>query len=234
MMRPRNLTRPTITKRLIRARPYFRFLRRFADGWGLLFYSEVDGTFRFGKPKAKGPALYYLYCRKSDPSRNNILSGTVATNIGESYSSVTVIGQVQGEQTVGFVQSGATEIPITQEIPTNVKATKALSVPDEFPFYKPLVHWLNKDTTSAAREASRLLEQSKAKMLSLEYTVPFHSQNRQNWQINEMCHVEDENIYVKGKYLSGDFLIYSRTFVRDKTQSITKLKLGLPGVILHD
>jgi prophage tail gpP-like protein len=200
----------------------FDVIRRFADGRGLLFWCEPDGTFTLGKPKDKGAAIFSLRCKKDAPEQNNVLSATIASDISQSYSSVTVSGQCQGLD--------EWDLPTT----VNVKATKALSVPDEFPFYKPLVHKVNKDTTSAKREASRLLEQSKARMLSFEYVVKGHSQNGKNWTANEICHIEDDNFTLNGHALSGDFLIYGRTFSRDKSKTTTTLKLGLPGVILSE
>jgi prophage tail gpP-like protein len=200
----------------------FDVIRRFADGRGLLFWCEPDGTFTLGKPKDKGNATFFLRNKKSDPSRNNVLSATIVSDISQSHSSVTVVGQAQGQDDWGLPSM------------VNVKATKSMSVPSEFPFYKPLVRKMNKDTTSAKREASRLLEQSKARMLSLQYVVPYHSQNGKNWRANELCHVEDDDFVLDGKALSGDYLIYSRTFSSEKSRTTTTLKLGLPGVILNE
>lgn len=208
----------------------FDVLHRLADGRGLLFYCKPDGTFVLGKPKDRGVASFALTCKKSNPAQNNVLSATMTGDISQAYSEVTVYGQVQGSVKIGEIDGVEFDSPSS----INVKATSAMKLPDEFPFYKPQVHRLNKDFTSAKREASRLIEQHKTRMFSLEYTVPGHSQNGKNWRANEIVHIEDENFVWKGKRLSGNFLIHSRTFTRDKKQSITKLKIGPFGKVLDD
>lgn len=205
-------------------------MSRLAEGRGLLFYCDPDGTFVFGKPKDKGAATFYLSCKKTNPAQNNILSATMTGDLSQVFSEVTVCGQVQGSEKIGVIDG----IEIDKAKSINVMSTSSLKIPSEFPFYKPMVQKINKDFTSAKREASLLLEQQKSKMLSIEYTVPFHSQNGKNWRANEIVHVEDENFMWKGKHLSGDFLIYSRTFQRDKKHSITKLKIGPMGKTLSD
>lgn len=60
----------------------------------------------------------------------------------------------------------------------------------------------------------------------LEYRVQGHSQNGRNWKINEICNVYDEIFNI-----SGNFLIYKRTFELNKDGAYTVLKLSYPGVV---
>lgn len=101
-----------------------------------------------------------------------------------------------------------------------------MSVTDPtFPFYKPLVVTDNNDARSPKLHAQMLMEKQKYAGFQISYRVPFHSQNGENYKINEICHIEDEVLA-----LDGDYLIYGRSFEMSKQGSYTTLKIGLPGM----
>ena len=60
----------------------------------------------------------------------------------------------------------------------------------------------------------------------LTYRVPGHSQDGENYRINQLALVTDEKFDI-----SDYFLIFGRTFERSKDGTTTKLKLGRPGLV---
>ena len=190
----------------------FEVLRTYSASRGLMFFALADGTFVFGRPKAKGEPVFTLTCTKSGVG-NNVLEGEEIDDISKRYSKVTVIGQQQGQDDMG---ADATKI-----------TTKGVVADTEFPFYKPFVTRDNNDSQSPALHARFLMEQQRHHGYQLHYKVQGHSQNGKNWQINELCRVRDEVLGIDGVYL-----IYGRTMERSKQEgTITRLKLGPPGLV---
>lgn len=190
----------------------FEVLRTYAASRGLMFFALPDGTFVFGRPKAKGEPMFTVTCTKSG-NGNNVLEGEEIDDISKRYSKITVIGQQQGQEDFGM---DATKIH-----------TKATVEDKEFPFYKPFVATDNNDSQSPALHARFLMEQQRHQGYQLHYKVQGHSQGGKNWQINELCRVRDEVLAI-----DGVFLIYGRTFERSRTDgTTTRLKLGPPGLV---
>lgn len=190
----------------------FEVLRTYAASRGLMFFLMPDGTFVFGRPKAKGEPAFKLICNKSGKG-NNVLEGEEIDDISKRYSKITVIGQQQGQEDFGMDA-------------TNIH-TKASTEDKEFPFYKPFVAKDNNDSQSPALHARFLLEQQRHQGYQLHYKVQGHGQNGRNWQINELCQVHDEVLGI-----DGVFLIYGRSIERSRQSgTITNLKLGPPGLV---
>ncbi|MEW6595646.1 MAG: phage baseplate assembly protein [Thermodesulfobacteriota bacterium] len=190
----------------------FEVLRNYAASRGLMFFLLPDGTFVFGRPKAKGEPVYSLICTLAGEG-NNVLEGEEIDDISKRYSKITVIGQQQGQEDHGM---DATQIH-----------TKATAEDKEFPFYKPFVTKDNNDSQSPALHARFLKEQQRHQGYQLRYQVQGHSQNSNNWQINELCRVRDEVLGIDGVYL-----IYGRTMERSRQSgTTTSLKLGPPGLV---
>jgi prophage tail gpP-like protein len=203
----------------------FDVLKRCATGRGLLFYVAPDGTFVFGKPVTTGTPQFSLVCRHDYPYANNVETGKITYDISEAFSQVTVLGQVQGE----------TEYGLPDMINISVTERQAPTRPPLVPYYKPSIVSINNDDLAPRREAKRIVEQSRAKALAMEYVVTGHAQNGRNWAINTMAHVDDDNFVIGNRRVSGDFLIYSRVFTRDRTAgTTTKVVLGYPGVLIND
>lgn len=188
----------------------FDVLKTYAMSRGAMFFTLPDGTFVFGRPKAGGNPLWHLINRKSDPSQNNVLEGSLDDNIARRYSEVRVMGQPQGTNTQGDPM-------------VNTKAV----VPDPtFPFYKPYIASDNNDSRGPALHGRMLIEKMKFDGFKIQYKVPGHGQNGINYRINEMCRVTDE---VLG--LDDNYLVYGRTFEMSTRGVFTTLKLGYPGVV---
>lgn len=196
----------------------FEVLKIYAASRGAMFFTLPDGTFVFGKPKDSGVPIYHFTCRKSDPGQNNVLEGSLDENIAKRYSKVIVIGQQQGQDLFGTGGAG------------KINSPKAVITDPTFPFYpdfnKPYVAVDQNDSRSPKLHAQMILEKMKYEGFKLQYKVPYHSQNANNFRINEMCHVTDEVLE-----LDDDFLIYGRTFEMSKQGSFTNLRLGYPGII---
>lgn len=189
----------------------FEVLKNYAASRGLMFWAMPDGTFVFGRPKAKGDPVYTLVCRK-DGQGNNVLDGSETDDVSRRYSKVVVIGQQQGQNYF----SGATAIN-----------TRAEAIDQNFPFYKPYVTQDNNDSQSPSLHARMIMERMRHEGYQLDYTVQGHSQMGKNWRINELCKVQDELFGLDGVYL-----ICARTFARSKQSgTTTRLKLGTPGVV---
>lgn len=190
----------------------FEVLRNYAASRGLMFFLLPDGTFVFGRPKAKGEPAYNLVCTLAGEG-NNVLEGEEIDDISKRYSKITVIGQQQGQEGFGM---DATQIH-----------TKASAEDKEFPFYKPFVAKDNNDSQGPALHARFLREQQRHQGYQLHYRVQGHGQNSNNWQINELCQVHDEVLGI-----DGVFLIYGRTMERSRQSgTTTSLKLGPPGLV---
>jgi prophage tail gpP-like protein len=190
----------------------FETLKNYAASRGLMFWNNPNGTFVFGQPKIGGEPLYELINRVKGLD-NNAKDGEETNDISKRYSKVVVIGQQQG--------CDEDDNPITINTRGEVKD-------DEFPYYKPYVATDNNDAQSPALHARYLMEQQRHQGYQLSYTVRGHSQGGRNWQINELCHVADEDLGIDQM-----LLIYSRTFKRSKTDgTTTALKLGKPGVVI--
>jgi len=180
----------------------------------MLFYCTEKGQLVFGRPMAKGAPGYTLTMLKSGLG-NNVIESEVVQDISKRYSKYTILGQQQGSQ--GYLEA--------TQINTNNKS-KPCTDP-EFPFYKPYVALDNNDNVSPAMRAQIIMEKHRREGTQLIYTVGRHSQNGQNWAINNFCHIKDEK-----QSIDADYLIYGRTFEMDKQMGpITKIKLGMPGVI---
>ena len=102
-------------------------------------------------------------------------------------------------------------------------------------FYKPMRIENNAESKFApVAMARKIIQEQRAKAFLLEYNVPFHSQNGRNFTANELATIDDDDILVNGHPLHGVYLIYARTFILNKQDGpTTKLRLGLPGVILN-
>ncbi|MCL2790127.1 MAG: hypothetical protein FWD79_05730 [Desulfobulbus sp.] len=190
----------------------FEVLKNYSASRGLMFFAMPDGTFVFGRPTLKGEPVYELTNRKSGQG-NNVLTGEENNDISKRYGKVVVIGQQQG---IG-----------DEDDPIKINTHGEVVDPD-FPFYKPYVATDNNDAQSPELHARFIMNRQLHEGYQLTYTVQGHSQRGRNWQINQLCQVQDED-------LGGDkvLLIYGRTFRRSKTGgTTTTLKLGKPGVVL--
>jgi len=196
----------------------FEVLRDYALARGYLFFAMPDGTFIFGEPMTSGYPRYYLVNRR-DGRGNNILRGSMRDSIEGRYSHVTVYGQKQ---------------PIEGEDAGDVNLKATVSDPDwDLEWKKPFVAVREagfEDSGSLRKNARVIMEQQKFQGFSLEYVVPGHSQQGNNYQTNEICQVTDEDpqIEIDG----GDFLIYGRTFEMDRDKGTrTSLQLSKLGVM---
>lgn len=190
----------------------FEVLRIYAASRGLMFWAMPDGTMVFGRPRAKGEPQFSITMSR-DGNNNNATSAEEIDDISKRFSRVTVLGQQQGHNDIAAV---------------NISSGKTAE-DTSFPFRKPFVTKDNNDAQSPGLHARFLLEQQRHGGYRLSYTVPGHSQNGRNWQINELCRVKDE---ILG--LDGIYLIYGRTLElsRDKGKTTT-VKLGPPGLIME-
>ena len=190
----------------------FTVLSEYAKSKGLLFYCLPDGMFVFGTPKAQGMPMFSLI-RKLSGNTNNILSGELDDDISKRFSEVTVVAQMQGQNTLLAKQ-------------VNVEATLE---DDSFPFYKPFVLIDEYGGSNPELQARMALEKMRHDGFKLQYTVQGHSQQNKNWSINELCQITDQDDNFN---LSDVYLIYGRTFEKSRDKgTITKLRLGLPGLI---
>ncbi len=188
----------------------FDVLKQHAMERGMLFFCMPDGTFVFGNPKASGSVEFSIVNHLTGKG-NNVLESDRVRDISRRYSSVSVIGQQQGED---FLEP--------DEINTTGRATDAF-----FPFHKPFVTHLSQDCKDPDNYAALVMNQQRFQGLQLSYVLFGHSQAGKNYQTNAMCHVNDE-VYGYNK----KFLIYGRTFEMDEGNGqIATLKLSEPGVL---
>lgn len=193
----------------------FDVLKEYSLSRGLLFYCRPDGTLVFARPPARGAPEYTLTMRRSGQG-NNVLESERLEDYSRRYSSVTVVGQQQG----GEHLFGAEAI--------NTGGEQASHHDPSFPFHKPYVTIDNNDAASPAKRARMIMEKQRHDGTQLQYTAARHSQDGKNWRINAFCRVEDE---LRG--ISGDYLIYGRTFELSNEDEgpITRLRLGVPGLV---
>jgi prophage tail gpP-like protein len=188
----------------------FEVLKEFAASRGMMFWGMPDGTFEFGRPMVSGDPAFSLIRRK-DGRGNNIIKGELTEDFSKRYSKVTVIGQSQ-ESGLGI--AGANNPP-------------GIEIDKDFPFKKPFVAKNNNDSRSPQLHARFLLEKMQSQGFRLTYTVKGFSDGFDNWKVNELCRVVDEDLDIDGTYL-----IHGRTFELSRTEgAVTRLKLGMPGVI---
>ena len=173
----------------------FEVLKTYAASRGMMFYALPDGTLVFGAPLAGGAPIYYLTRRKDNAAGNNIEAGGLDEDISKRYSKITVIGQRQGTNADVYNSQGGGGPALI-----NTGAGTPIFDPT-FPFYKPFVAVDNNDSRSPALHAQTLLQKMRAEGYTFNYTVAGHSQNGQNWQINQMCHVNDQAIGMEGDFL---------------------------------
>lgn len=192
----------------------FEVLKIYASSRGLMFWAMPDGKLVFGRPRAKGEPQFSIIMSRNG-ANNTATSVEEIDDIAKRYSRVTVIGQQQGQDDFGMSASSI--------------HTKATAEDSEFPFRKPYVTKDNNDAQSPKLRSRFILEHQRHEGYKLSYTMPGHSQNRRNWQINELCRVKDEILGIDGVYL-----IYARTFELSKTGGkTTTVKLGTPGLIME-
>lgn len=186
----------------------FEVLKDLALARGLLFYAMPDGTFIFGEASTSEKAEYSLINRKSGRG-NNVISGDRTRDISRRYSKIVVMSQKQG-----IDDRTEQEINVKEELPD-----------PSVPFYKPYVTSVSTDGQDLKKYAKTIQEGQQSDGLSLGYRTYGHSQNNRNWQVNAICHVEDEIFKI-----NGDFLITARTFEMSKEGAYTTLQLSKPGV----
>ncbi|MCD4675338.1 MAG: hypothetical protein K8S18_04995 [Desulfobacula sp.] len=187
----------------------FDVLKKHAMERGLLFFCMPDGTFVFGNPKSSGRAEFFIVNRLNGKG-NNVNESDRVRDISKKYSSVTVIGQQQGEDWLE-----------PEEINTTGKAGDT-----SFPFHKPSVASLSEDCKDPDKYAALLMNQQRLAGLQLTYNLDDHSQNGKNFQTNAICHVKDEFYGYDQK-----FLIYGRVFEMDENNGqVASLKLSELGV----
>jgi len=187
----------------------FDVLKDIATKHGAMFWMEPNGTLVFGRPKTAGAAPFRL-TRRKDGLGNNVISGTRIRDNSMRWSSITITGQRQGDESLAADQ-------INQTI-TLLDSGMTIK--------KPYVQICN-DGDDPKRLARMLLDRQRANALKLEYTVAGHAQDNKLWVCNELCSVEDEVTRV-----CDFFLIYKRTFTLDKQNGRrTSLTLGLPGLV---
>lgn len=192
----------------------FEVLSIYAASRGLMFFALPDGTFVFGRPKAKGQPLFHLV-NKSSGQGNNVLSGDETVDLSRRYSKITVISQVQGQDDHGAD-------------PSKINIKNPPVYDESFPFHKPFVTRINNDSQTPALHARMLLEKQRHDGYQLAYSVPGHSQDGSNFSLNELAQVDDDLFQVNGIYL-----VTGRKFKRSKTGgSTTELKLGPPGLVV--
>ena len=189
----------------------FEVLKNYAASRGLMFWSNPDGTFVFGRPKAKGEPMFSLTCRR-DGVGNNILEAEEVDDISKRYSKVTVMGQQQGQDDF----DGPAEVN-----------TKATAIDKDFPFYKPYVTQDNNDAQSPALHARMILEQQRHEGYQFSVTAQGHGQRGKNWRINELCQVRHEPLGI-----DQVMLVYGRKMERSRDGgTLTRIKLGPPGLV---
>jgi len=189
----------------------FEILNDYAKSRGLVFFNMPNGTFVFGEPVTSGKAAYSMICKYDNNVENNVLNGDEITDISKRYKKVTVLGQRQGA-----------DIWEAEEI-----SVSGVSEDEEFPFTKPFIQVSDDDGLTPGREAKLIMEQQKFESYKLQYKTSGHSQRGKNFQVNTICHVDDD---VAG--ISEDFLIYGRTFDMNKSDGTsTTLKLSKLGVL---
>ena len=161
----------------------FDVLKSIAQGRGLYFWCNEKGHFIFGTPvSSKAPEYHFIL--EKNIGRTNVLEASKTTDITSGFSTIIVHSQSQDSDV------------------DSVAAQKSLSVPDEFPFYKPKVVCINGDSKSAYYEANRFINLSKANCMQLQYLMPGHSFKGKNYKTNVMARVDDEENNVHGDFLS--------------------------------
>lgn len=190
----------------------FEVLAVYGASRGLLFFALPDGTLVFGRPKITGEPIFSVTSRL-DGQGNNVESGEEIDDISRRYSKITVISQVQGNDSDGMDA-------------TKINPPKKSVTDKDFPFYKPLVVKINNDSQTPELHARMLFEKQRHDGYSLSYTAPLHSQDGRNWAINELCTVNDEVLDIK-----RTMLVFSRRFRKTKQGSWTDIKLGPPGLV---
>jgi len=187
----------------------FDVLKKHAMERGLLFWCMPDGTFVFGNPKSSGRAEFFIVNRLNGKG-NNVIESDRVRDTSKRYSSVTVIGQQQGEDGLE-----------PDDINKTGKASDA-----SFPFHKPFFSTLSQDFKDPDKYADLLMNRQRFAGLQLTYKVDGHGQNGKNFQTNAIAHVNDEFYGYNKK-----FLIYGRIFEMDENNGrFTSLKLSEPGV----
>lgn len=177
---------------------------------GMLFFAMPDGTIVFGEPAAGGKAEFFL-TNTRDGLHNNIISATLIDDISRRYSSVTITGQVQGDDGIGVGDH-------------NVEAF----LPDpSFPFAKPYVAAVDLDSQDPQAYARVIMDGQQFDSWLLENKVSGHTQNGRVYQVNQIYHVQDELFGI-----NNDLLCYGRVFEMDKDRGVfTTLRLSKPGVL---
>ncbi|MCE5274874.1 MAG: hypothetical protein LLG43_07040, partial [Deltaproteobacteria bacterium] len=162
------------------------------------------------QPATGGKAQYSFITTKYG-RENNIMSATWTNDIGRRFSSVTIMGQKQGDEDT---EAGGHNV-------------QAVLTDNTFPFPKPYVATVEHDGQDPKNYAKLILDGQKFDGWQLELKVPGHAQNGKNYQVNAVCHVKDEVLDI-----NKDLLCYGRTFELDKNAgAFTTLRLSRLGVM---
>lgn len=186
----------------------FDLLSGIAAARGIHFYMLPDGNIVFGKPAGFGIKPFSVWCTAHGFC--NAEEYSFVDDLTERFSRVTICGQTASTPALGI---GALN-------------KKAIIADNEFTFYiKPLVVETNLDGVSLTQQARMIVEQRRNAGWQLGYTVAGFSQNGNVWRTDASCTVNDVRIP-----FSGECLIYGRSFVYDKSQAITEIRLSKMGV----
>lgn len=179
----------------------FDVLKRAANSQGYLFWFTADGQFVFDKPATTGEPQFRII---GLPGATTYIEGSVTDSIEDCHSEVIVMGESQSDD-------GGQKY-----VAARVKAKS-------FPFHRPLVVSWNEDEGLAKKTAELRLDSETAQATELEYTMPGHSQNGRNWDLNRFAEVDDLN-----NECSGIFLVVNRSFTLSREGRRTQLRLQ-PG-----
>lgn len=182
----------------------FEELKKHAVARGMLFFSLPDGTMIFGEPLTSGKAEYTL------THGENILEAERIRDLSKRYKTVTIMGQQQGTDLFG---------------PEDINISGVVEDAD-FPFAKPFVAQAEHDGLTPQKYAKILMEKQQFEGFVLSYKTHSHSQNGKNYQVNAICHIQDEKFSI-----DNDFLIYGRTFEMSRDGVFTTLKLSKLGIL---
>ncbi len=187
----------------------YEVLNYYAKATGCIIYAKPDQTIVFDQLKTSGAPLFSLIRSKNNPANNNILTGSEIDDISQQYKTCKVLAQEQGSDNLELGETN----------------TEGAAQNPDFPFKKPLVLTEDAGFNNPAEQAKQELKKRQLQGYQLEYTTSLYSQKGNNYAINQIIHVQDQEFNI-----NGYFLISARTFSLSKQAGeITTLKLSRLG-----
>lgn len=208
-------------------------LNRYAEAAGMIVWIDEQGRGIIGRPDYTQKPLFSIYRYRSGSelrTRNNTLSGRVASSTRERFSQVVVLSAISNGGGRGLFASGSSSLFGTRGRGASKLKGRALDAAlVAANVHKPkCIPGQSANTAQARAKAEETVARAQFEGWSAVYTVKGHAQGGEVWRTNTLCTLVDELAGVDGKTC----LVRRRRLIGGEHGRTTEVTLHEAGVWL--